>query len=621
MRGYAYSGVLSCFKVLTVKVDNSYSQVNSDCCILPVFDGSSSELPMVNFRRLHPDSIDFGVLRAWIVHCQTHHSRVCKPLGSEESQHPPGLMVIDCKARMIIKAPENCSYAALSYVWGTPTLGEVQCTNEAPRKGNLPDYLPSTISDTIQVVLELNLRYLWVDKYCIDQSDETDMQRQISTMDLIYNWAVVTIVAAAGDDPSFGLPGVGHRRRLEQPTINLNGQIWVSSLQNPEMVIQSSKWLTRAWTYQEGLFSRRRLIFTGDQVYYECNTTRCRETVDFNLHQFKDDMDYRPGGVFRGGFGVDYEGLNDHLERYTKRNLTRQSDIINGLRGVLRAFSRMPTPIRHYWGVPMDYRPHDYSPWRSNNAPLPARKPSEMFPGYLDAGFAYGICWDLEMPTVRREGFPSWSWAGWIGPLKHYAWGFFSPLSADDDPEVKIWLQKVDGTYHRLSECVIVDVNQSYSTTTSYTPLLRIEAWTVEVRFKYFTEGVGDVKSHWQERNQDPRFFTTVQRPVVSGEPRNTLYWPLVLSVQVDDNDELHSELCTQKFDCILLKRYWAYGGEAYGLVVRRNGVTMERIGNIKLDRSYLEIEGCTDLSYNRRYARRDLLNFLPRVRRTILLG
>ena len=159
---------------------------------------------------------------------------------------------MDCESRRIVAAPTKCIFATLSYVCGTASY-KSQATSDALRKGVKPDDVPQTISDAIQVVLQLQLRYLWVDQYCIDQFDEATLQQQMSVMDMVYNRATVTIIAACGEDASFGLPGVGPHARVEQPTINLEGRTWISSLESPRRAIESSKRLASCWTYQEGL--------------------------------------------------------------------------------------------------------------------------------------------------------------------------------------------------------------------------------------------------------------------------------------------------------------------------------------------------------------------------------
>ena len=62
----------------------------------------------------------------------------------------------------------------------------------------------------------LGYRYIWIDRYCVNQRDEQESADQVGKMDLIYQNAKLTIIAAIGDDPTHGLPGVGRRRREPQ---------------------------------------------------------------------------------------------------------------------------------------------------------------------------------------------------------------------------------------------------------------------------------------------------------------------------------------------------------------------------------------------------------------------
>ena len=111
----------------------------------------------------------------------------------------------------------------------------------------------------MEVVLNIGLQYLWVDRYCIQQSDP------------IYNNAIATIIAAAGTDSMYGLPGVGRTPGAAQPFARVGKHRLVSTLSTPKDLITRSRWNTRAWVYQEALFSRRRLIFTEQQVFFKCN--------------------------------------------------------------------------------------------------------------------------------------------------------------------------------------------------------------------------------------------------------------------------------------------------------------------------------------------------------------
>src|SRR5205814_2379316 len=98
--------------------------------------------------------------------------------------------------------------------------------------------------------------------------------------DLVYKNAMLTIVAVAGEGPNHGLPGVGCRLRISQPFEEIGSIQFVSTLPHPVNVIQASNWMTRAWTYQEAIFSPRRLFFTDQQVYFECDSMCCWESLD-----------------------------------------------------------------------------------------------------------------------------------------------------------------------------------------------------------------------------------------------------------------------------------------------------------------------------------------------------
>jgi hypothetical protein len=100
------------------------------------------------------------------------------------------------------------------------------------------------------------------------------MHVQIMQMGEIYATAELTLVAAAGNDPTYGLPGVcPETRPLERHeqcgSVYLLPAPYYSGLEE----VAASKWASRAWTFQEFYHSRRRLIFTDHQVIFICGTT------------------------------------------------------------------------------------------------------------------------------------------------------------------------------------------------------------------------------------------------------------------------------------------------------------------------------------------------------------
>lgn len=62
-----------------------------------------------------------------------------------------------------------------------------------------------------------------MDRYFIPQDNAVNEQTQIQSMGEIYQHSVVTLVAATGDDPHFGLPGIGATLRKHQPCVKVKG--------------------------------------------------------------------------------------------------------------------------------------------------------------------------------------------------------------------------------------------------------------------------------------------------------------------------------------------------------------------------------------------------------------
>ncbi|ORX95707.1 heterokaryon incompatibility, partial [Clohesyomyces aquaticus] len=157
-------------------------------------------------------------------------------------------------------------FVALSYVWGN-SAANLQGIRTQDGRQMLPEYCPQTIEDAITVTKNLGFRFLWVDFFCISRDPET-RHCQIAKMDLIYKTAPLTIVAAAGEDSGYGLPGIS-RPRKKQLECQFGEEVLVSVRLDVLHDLCTSKYSTRAWTYQERLFSERSLVFTDHQIFLE----------------------------------------------------------------------------------------------------------------------------------------------------------------------------------------------------------------------------------------------------------------------------------------------------------------------------------------------------------------
>ncbi|KAF2188000.1 hypothetical protein K469DRAFT_748796 [Zopfia rhizophila CBS 207.26] len=152
------------------------------------YDESRSR-PEAFTAKIVPRHFDHSLVEQWVGYCKAYHKKLC----GRTDIHIPKLSLIDYERLVIVPAPPSATYVALSYVWGSSGMtsgGSISCC-QADRL-ELPASLPNLITDSIK-------------------ENADNKHEQIQHMDLMYRNAEVTLVAAAGEDDTFGLPGVGTR--------------------------------------------------------------------------------------------------------------------------------------------------------------------------------------------------------------------------------------------------------------------------------------------------------------------------------------------------------------------------------------------------------------------------
>lgn len=229
-------------------------------------------------------------------------------------------------------------------------------------------------------------------------------------MDSIYRESALTIIAAT-DDPQNGLPGVGSTHRLRQPSIDVGGLLLVSTLPDPKEIIRQSKWNTRAWTFQEGLLSRKRLVFTNHDVYFQCGCKHFRESISLPLDPFRPQ--HKNGGHRRrqgeryqvfppNSPGNEPADLMNRIQEYSQKRLSFDSDGLNAMLGIFKTFEKTPIRIWHLQGIPL----YDGDP--RNQLP-----PDHLY--FTDQGLGKALTWTVTGEARRNLKLPSWSWVGWTG--------------------------------------------------------------------------------------------------------------------------------------------------------------------------------------------------------------
>jgi hypothetical protein len=70
---------------------------------------------------------------------------------------------------------------------------------------------------------------------------------QIGQMDEVYRHADLTIVAAAGNDKGYGLPGVNKTKRKRIKAVFLSDIVLFANTDDPDFGLEKIKWFNRAW--------------------------------------------------------------------------------------------------------------------------------------------------------------------------------------------------------------------------------------------------------------------------------------------------------------------------------------------------------------------------------------
>ena len=325
---------------------------------------------------------DLNHTKRHLQNCLRHHE-FCDQQKEISSSRISRLRVIDCSTRSIITPSGDSPYVALSYRWG-----ESHSNPQEEQTDMLPENLPATIEDAILVTRSLGFQYLWVDKYCVLQKDQSDFKHQIRQMHLIYRSAQITIIAGGSMDAVSGLAGISTPRASMQ-TKGRYGKLNLItfSLWPWTPVVFTEGWNNRGWTFQESYFSQRRLIFTDEQVLFDCNEGVISEDLQhFQISYFHSLQKWKPDVVERD--------VHSLIEKYTRRVLTRDEDILNAFDGILVDLEQKKPSIRSHWGI---------------CSTLDAS-------GYLN-GLLMGLSWVHQVHNEKihlRLGFPSWSWAGWL---------------------------------------------------------------------------------------------------------------------------------------------------------------------------------------------------------------
>jgi len=400
---------------LGIKMDSPEKR-NYATCLLSVLRPSSISLPVpvvahrgdalcmvendagpqrtLGGRQVDSHRININMILSWIDSCIKRHDEACVPVPTKDLEE---VRFIDVESRHVVEYPgPHCEYVALSYVWGDVTQGNYKL-------GDTVKKLPRTLEDTLAFTKKLGKRYIWIDSVCIDQSDDRDKANQIDRMWSIYRGAYVTIIALSGASADSGLSRLGRPEYYPQLTCRIKGKTLISLMPTLSQQIWEAPWGGRAWTFQEGLLAPRCLYVSDHQIYFDCSSMQCCESLDETRswgHGLSPSSNPTEEGFVtwmlrQAGAGalripLDWpsrrlEHWGEKLNLYSYRNMKYDEDGLRAFAGVLQRLETI-YPKGFFWGLPIE-------------------------------DFDWALLWRSQRPPVRREGFPTWCFAGWRGPL------------------------------------------------------------------------------------------------------------------------------------------------------------------------------------------------------------
>jgi len=425
---------------------------------LPYIEKEVEEVD-TNISARDAETMNVNIIQTWVDQCERLHGSQCYGSRTSQMHSPFPSYLIDVNRGCLVAAPEHPRYVALSYVWGG---AEVSACATMSNLAALQEFnglysgiisLPNLIRDAINLVRDLGLHYLWVDRIAIVQDDEATKHHQLSAMGEIYAGAVFTLVAAQNEEAALSL--YGHRKMAFTPTPipvgqgirKSNGQPvrGADYMLNQAMSLMETKWYSRGWTFQEYIFSTRRVVFQNNTVNWECLCASWHECQDFTIpmtassHTTRSISDYAPTKINVPTAGLNSSPWPDMIRHtrlmtlFNERDLTFPEDVLDAFVSCLAHLSSV-FPGGFISGLPTMYFDAAllWQPW----AYLKRRKPRRL--------------------PASEAVLPSWSWAGWEGIINSESWRSaanyqFEHPPAPDIPQYTSWrtFSSVQWTYSR----------------------------------------------------------------------------------------------------------------------------------------------------------------------------
>lgn len=327
----------------------------------------------------------------------------------------------------LVPSADAWRYIALSYVWGSepPTTTTKESFSARTTEIDFAT-LPQLFKDTILLSRRLGINYVWIDSLCIIQDDLDDWEKESAEMFNIYRQAYVTFVALNGESCHDGF-----LRRVPQPyavipytlpsgiTVNYGLREHKGDARLQEE-IRASKWGTRGWTFQEELFSSRKLYF-GQTMFFECSKDHKQELMRIG----SDPRSRNYEAIFqdyKGDACIDYTEFwgSNFVMQYSSRQFTKPADRLPALSSWAKFIANKTNDeyLAGLWKKDLLRELHWALNWMYYERDLTLEKFKKK----------------LKKPGEPGYEAPSWSWCRWTSAASE----FMHPPGLRRDPMCRI---------------------------------------------------------------------------------------------------------------------------------------------------------------------------------------
>nr|POE88142.1 hypothetical protein CFP56_11371 [Quercus suber] len=362
------------------------------------------------------------VAKRWLEQCLAGHEKCNHGTTSRDRSWCPkrllDISAVDGRPRLILTAHEKPSarYATLSHCWGTNhSICTLTDLNTAQYQRSIPlEVLTNTFRDAVTTARRLNLRYLWIDSLCIQQSgpgSREDWLEHAGAMRLVYSNSILNICAAraeGGEDGAF----VSRPKTQVMPCCI----VWTSFLiadeaqavwtirrgmRHTATALRMLPLFTRGWVVQERFLAPRNLHFGADRIWWECNELALAEE-SFPTGFQAEGVKYEP--IVQWPFSLSSvsetsrallldtdadpqrEMWEDLIEQYKQCDLSfPDKDTFLAFAGVAEKFGEMYA--------------HDY------------------VAGFFRQHLPFALLWISQGERSKTSRAPSWSWASIDGQI------------------------------------------------------------------------------------------------------------------------------------------------------------------------------------------------------------